>query len=376
MSRRRALWAMISVAVFLLISFAGYMVSVAQSEGEAVQEVDLEMSVARVAKTLGVTPANLTHELGIEQEVEKERKVSEYGVTPELFTQTVQHILAHKPAVFKQFIMIGICVFGAFFLLVWGKSEDGKTLHYNRLVYYLALLVTVFASFWLGKSPSPMEGIVKLFKAHAGLYPDVAAKTIGPTVLVLFFVVLFNKVICGWACPFGALQELLNNLPLVGEEKKVKVPFWLSNAIRGVIFVGFLLVLFGVVGNLQGVTIYHYINPFNLFDFNLSSVGVVIMVILSLGLGLLIYRPFCHFICPMGFVSWIFEQVSIFKVRIDHEKCIECGACVDACPSTACKAILDDKALKPDCFSCMKCLSSCPVSAIKYGLKYKEKMKE
>ena len=376
MSRQRVLWAMISVGLFLLISLAGYVVSVAQNEREPVREVTLDMPVVRVAKTLGVTPANLAHEFGIEEEVIPESKVSAYGVTPEVFAQAVAHILAHKPAIFKQFIMLGICVFGALFLVVWGKSEDGRTLHYNRLPYYLVLLLTIFVSFWLGKSPSPMEDVVKLFKAHAGLYPDVAAKTIIPTVLILLFVVLFNKVVCGWACPFGALQELLNNLPQISEKRKIKIPFWLSNTIRAVLFVIFILVLFGVAGGLQGVTIYHYINPFNLFDFNLSAMGVILCVVLSLGLGLFVYRPFCYFICPMGFVSWIFEQVSIFRVRIDRDACIECGSCAKACPSNTCKAILEDKKLRPDCFSCMKCLVSCPVSAIKYGLKYKKKIEE
>ncbi len=373
MSRQRVLWIIISLAIFLVFSLVGLAVSQQEGSSDLATAVSLEMPVKNVAKTLGVTPDYLASEMGVSGGIDKEKKVSAYNVTQEKFDEAVKHILSHKPAVFKQFIMLGLCVFGAFFLLIWGRSEDGKTLHYNRLPYYVVLVLTIIASFWLGKSPSPMEGIVKLFKAYAGLYPDILEKTVAPTLMIVLFVVLVNKLICGWACPFGALQELANSIPWIGGLKKIKIPFWISNTVRGILFVVFILVLFGVVGDLKGVTIFHYINPFNMFDLNFAAIGVVICVLVSLIGGIFIYRPFCHFVCPMGFVSWIFEQVSIFKVRINKDVCIKCGKCAAACPSDACQAIIDEKAIKPDCYSCARCLSKCPVDAIKYGLKYKNK---
>ncbi len=372
MSRRRIIWALISVGVFLLFAAAGYIMSLRQ-QGEPEAVVTIQMTWPQAAEKLGVSPKNLAVELVVKDKPQKNKTLAEYGVSEEQLTKTSAHILSHKPAVFKQFIMLGICVFAGLFLIIWGKSEDGKGVHYRRLPYYLALVITIVASFWLGKSPSPMEGIVKMFKAHAGLYPDVAAKTIAPALMIVFVVILFNKLICGWACPFGALQELSMSL---GERlglRRLRVPFVLSNIIRGIIFVAFILVLFGVVGNLQGVTIYHYINPFNLFDWKFEYIGVALCVVISLLAGLVVYRPFCHFVCPMGSVSWIFEQVSINRVRIDKNLCIDCGACAKACPANAGKAILENKKVKPDCFSCMRCLSSCPVGAIRYGLKNRKK---
>ena len=374
MSRQRVVWFIVSIAIFLTFSVLGYVISIEQNHENLVEQVSINTPISQVAKTLGVSVKNLANELKVKDEIDKKKSIAFYGIDKEEFTYAVEHILSHKPVVFKQFIMLGLSVFGALFLLFWGKGKDCNALHYNRLPYYIVLLITIWASFWFGKSPSPMEGIVKLFKAHAGLYPDVAAKTIGPTILLILFVVVVNKLICGWACPFGALQELFNSIPAL-RRYKLKIPFWLSNTIRGGIFFAFIMILFGVVGDLHGVTIYHYVNPFNLFDFKFEYVSIGITVVLSLAFGLIIYRPFCHFVCPMGFVSWIFEQVSIFKVRIDKDKCLECGECVRACPSNACKAILEEKKIKPDCYSCARCLSSCPVDAIKYGLKIKKNNK-
>ena len=137
------------------------------------------------------------------------------------------------------------------------------------------------------------------------------------------------------------------------------------------LFLIFILILFGIIGNLAGITIYHYINPFNLFSFNFTT-SVTICVITSLLVSIFIYRPFCYFICPMGFISWILEQISIFKIRIDTNKCIDCGLCVQACPYNTCKAILEKKIIRPDCFSCSRCLTVCPKDAIHFSaIKFK-----
>jgi polyferredoxin len=56
----------------------------------------------------------------------------------------------------------------------------------------------------------------------------------------IFFVglaIIGNKLVCGWACPFGALQELIFSLPILKRLKRKKVPFLVSNVIRGGLFV-------------------------------------------------------------------------------------------------------------------------------------------
>ncbi|MCP3666030.1 MAG: 4Fe-4S dicluster domain-containing protein, partial [Gammaproteobacteria bacterium] len=79
-----------------------------------------------------------------------------------------------------------------------------------------------------------------------------------------------------------------------------------------------------------------------------------------------VYRPFCQFICPFGFISWIAEQFSIIRVRIDKDKCTQCGACIKACPLEAVKGRILDKRLPADCFSCARCLNVCSFDAIRY----------
>ena len=47
----------------------------------------------------------------------------------------------------------------------------------SKLIISL-LIAAIVAGFLLGKSPNPMEGVVKVFKSMVGLYPDPIVNTI------------------------------------------------------------------------------------------------------------------------------------------------------------------------------------------------------
>lgn len=219
-----------------------------------------------------------------------------------------------------------------------------------------------------------MESAVKLFKSMVGLYPDPISKVIA-FLFFVFLAVIGNKIICGWACPFRALQELIYSIPILLKLKQRKLPFVLTNTIRAGLFTAMLLFLFGIIGGRKGLVIYHYINPFNLFNLDFENLSILITVIIALGGAFLVYRPFCQIMCPFGFISWITECLSIFRVRIDNSKCTQCGVCLKEYPLEAAKGIVEGKQMPADCFSCARCLNVCPVDAIKYSFKTEKGIK-
>ncbi len=364
-----------TMAAAIVIAAAVVVVGVTtQEEPDPMNQGSLStnMSIAKIAPELGVTGKSLARDLELAIDVDKKASLRELGVSQKQLDNTIRHLAGHSESTVKYFI------FGALVLLAWvylvrlgrpdGSPASDRKTWYPLWPYLLALLLAVVVcGFLLGKSPNPMEGAVKVFKSMVGLYPSVLEKVLA----FLFFIALAvvgTKLICGWACPFGALQELLYSLPVLRSLKKRKVPFAVSNTIRILLFAAMLIVLTGLVGGKKGFVLYHYVNPFNLFNFDIESLSVGVTIAAAAVLSLGTYRPFCQFICPFGLLSWVLERLSLFGVRVDPDLCTQCGACIRACPNEAAKGRVAHSLLAADCFSCGRCLNSCPVDAIRYGL--------
>ncbi len=327
-----------------------------------------DMSMKQVAPLLETTGYNLAKEFGLSLDSPKNVPLSELGVSQEELDEVAHHLLGHIPSNQKYFIYLAIVLFGFVFMNWLGRpanaSVDQKSVWYPRLPYILALFsAVIFAGFVLGKSPNPMEGIVKVFKAMVGLYPSVAFQ-VGVFVFFVVLAIIGAKLICGWGCPYGALQELIYSIPILKKVKEKRVPFVFSNAVRKIMFLVTLLMLFGVVGGKRGYVLYHMFNPFNIFNLDIELVMIGVTIIVTLVLSFITYRPFCFFICPFGLVSWLAEKVAITRVNVDKKTCIDCKACAKVCPSESARAKLEKKIMGADCFSCARCLNVCPVDAI------------
>jgi len=371
LSRRRLVQIVLTLAVMVGIVALGFS---RQEEAEPVSaaEFTVEMSISEIAPGLGVTGKSLARELGLPLDVPKKEPLRSLSVTRETLDHAVHHLLGHRDTTLKYYVFAAIVFFGLMYLAVLGRPA-GSTLKERRSWYprwpYIGALVAAVAvcGFALGKSPNPMEGAVKVFKGLVGLYPSMGV-LLAAFAFFAVLAVVGNKLVCGWACPFGALQELIYHLPILRNIKKRRIPFAVTNSVRAALFMIALLLLFGVVGGRKGFVIYHSLNPFNLFnlDFETAFIAASILVMLVLSFGF--YRPFCQFICPFGFLSWFLERLSIFRVKIDRNRCVNCGACIKACPNDAALGRVEGKLFAADCFSCARCLNVCPVDAVKYSL--------
>jgi ferredoxin len=374
LSIQQRFWLFGTSAFMLVIMGFGILMD-PYAEPKELEGYSIDMSISDIAPRLGVTGKALARELHLPLDVSKQKPLRELDVKPETLKHAVDHLLSHRDTMLKYYLYAALVLGGVVYLARLGRPDLSGVEHrrkwFPRIPYIISLMVSVIvAGFLLGKSPNPMEGVVKIFKSMVGLYPDPTAKAAA----FIFFVTLAiagNKVICGWACPFGALEELIYSVPILKGLKNRKLPFVLTNTIRAALFVVMLLFLFGMVGGRKGTVIYHYLNPFNLFNFDFETISISLTIILALLGSIVVYRPFCQFICPFGFISWIAEYLSIFRIRIDKDKCTQCGACIKACPLAAAEGRVYGKILSADCFSCARCLNVCPFDAIQYGSVFK-----
>ena len=253
-----------------------------------------------------------------------------------------------------KFVLWGTVVGAGIWLLVKNRVT-------SRLrTWLLAGAVLVFGVY-LGSDPSPM-GTVKdaivLFGAEKTIFPPRIIAFIVFTAMV----VVGNKMICGWGCQFGALQDLICQLsPL---KKRFKLPFSLSNAIRLFVFIAATVAAFAGPFDLIGA-----VDPFKIYAPSQLVFLSGSFILLLLAASLFIYRPWCTLACPFGLTGWFFERFSWFCVRLDREKCISCGACLKACPTQHMKGLQDAEKNPGDCYSCAACLKVCPVGALKYDRK-------
>ncbi|MBU1221169.1 4Fe-4S binding protein [Myxococcota bacterium] len=337
----------------------------------------VENSIREIAPLLGVTGKALARELGLDIRIKKGRPLKQYGIKQEKLDHAVEHLKSHRPADRKYIVFAALVLFSGIFLLRLGKPDNLppklRQSSFPRTPLILtALFSIIFAGFIFGKSPNPMESSVKIFKALAGLYSDLNAKLLA---FLFFFAlgIIFNKIVCGWACPFGALQEIIYSVTN-SQKFKFRPPFRLSNSIRVILFAAMIILISGIILNKPGFVIFHYINVFNIFNFDFDLFSVIVTLTIILLLSFFTYRPFCTFICPFGLLSWISEKLSIVKIKVNQSKCVECGLCSRYCPTDAIGAKVKDKSVVPDCYSCGRCLNICPKDAITYSYKKPEEV--
>ncbi|MDY6843305.1 MAG: 4Fe-4S binding protein [Thermodesulfobacteriota bacterium] len=368
-SKKQKIWLFGTLGVmFCIVGFGIFLDSLEKTA--PVGPFTIDMSIRDIAPHLKVTGKALARELKLPIDIKKAQPLKNFGVAQESLDHVVSHLLSHREKTVKYYLYGALVLGGLVFLVRLGcpDGSDVKQRHmwYPRTPYVVFLIISVSAcGFLMGKSPNPMEGVVKVFKSMVGLYPDPLLKGVA----FLFFMLLAvagNKMVCGWACPFGSLQELIYSIPMFSQIKQRRPPFIVTNILRILIFLAMVLFLFGIVGGRKGTVIYHYINPFNLFNLDFETVSIVLTVAVTLFVSFVFYRPFCQLLCPFGLVSWIVERFSLCKVHIDMQKCTHCSACIRSCPLQAAQDRMKAKEFPADCFSCGRCLNVCPVDAIRY----------
>ena len=183
---------------------------------------------------------------------------------------------------------------------------------------------------------------------------------------------LLGRAFCGWACPFGALQDLLNYLRS-GKSFRVK-PFWYTKFIVLFAVLGAAWYALDTVfcklcpsGSLFGAIIFRLRYPTYTSTFSQPFYIHMFTLILTVVLALLISRFWCRYLCPLGAIAGAFNKVSIVNISLDADKCKKCNACLDACRMGITK--LEDIGNSTDCILCGRCVEACPTKALHFTVK-------
>ncbi|TDT71944.1 4Fe-4S binding protein [Hypnocyclicus thermotrophus] len=190
---------------------------------------------------------------------------------------------------------------------------------------------------------------------------------------LVFTLIISGAFFCGWICPFGTVQEFLGKLGKKIFKKKYNniIPKKLDSILRYFKYLFLIFILVQTARNFKLVfeNIDPYYTFFNIWSDEIAISGYIVLTI-TLLLSLIVERPYCKYMCPLGAINGIFNFKSIIQIKRDNNNCINCGACDKVCP-VGINVSIAKEISDPRCIRCAECVAICPVNKTKDTLNFK-----
>ncbi|MFO8059450.1 MAG: 4Fe-4S binding protein [Bacillota bacterium] len=81
---------------------------------------------------------------------------------------------------------------------------------------------------------------------------------------------------------------------------------------------------------------------------------------------LVMYRPFCRGLCPLGAFYGLLNRCSLWRLHLRAAACTGCGRCDSVCPAGL---NVREQMNHPECIRCLRCVGACPEGALHWGLR-------
>ncbi|MDR0424738.1 MAG: 4Fe-4S binding protein [Clostridiales Family XIII bacterium] len=172
-------------------------------------------------------------------------------------------------------------------------------------------------------------------------FPEYVISIIEITMAVII-VFLLGRKICGKICPYGLLQDLIYKIKFPLKIKTFKGDKYLRYLKYILLFLPFVEI--------------------NYEDFDIPLViNIISIVVIFVFIPIIISRPLCKYLCPLGIIFAIGNKIPPKKYEINIEKCTECGLCIKKCKMD----IIPYKKINSiECIYCGNCKKICPCKAI------------
>jgi ferredoxin len=268
------------------------------------------------------------------------------------------------------------------------------------------LLIDIFGLF----SPSLSGKILFLqFVPSTLKYIALLSFTSFGFIIVLVLTVLFGRAYCSTICPLGTLQDIINSvsrkIKIKGKKRK-RFSFLKEQRIMRLVLLALPIIIFitgsavainlldpysiygrfagnffrPALAGLNNIAAYicevfrvfwfsqYDLKAFNVFPFLIALSFFLLIFVLAWKKG----RLYCNTICPVGTLLGYISKFSFFRVVINDEDCLSCGACAKECKASC----IDSENKKIDvtrCVTCFDCLTTCPTDGITYSYAFRKK---
>lgn len=197
---------------------------------------------------------------------------------------------------------------------------------------------------------------------------------------ILLVTLLFGRIYCSVICPLGVFQDLIIFIRRKFSKKVFKYTpecIW-----RHVILVALVVctIIFSQI-------VISLVAPYSAYGRIVGSIVTLVsggsiampLLLTALATFVLVFicawfwgRAWCNTVCPVGTVLGWFSRFSLFRVKIDTDKCKNCGSCVRQCKSS-CINMEKHSIDGSRCVDCFDCIGACKFGAISFGTSCRKK---
>jgi NosR/NirI family nitrous oxide reductase transcriptional regulator len=260
-------------------------------------------------------------------------------------------------------VSIGIAAFALLVLTAIFFFQDALVRRPKVYVWVRRAYLT-FTLVWLGWYANAQLSVVNVLTFTNSLITDFSWEFFlaAPLIFILWAAVAAGLLFwgrgpfCGWLCPFGALQELTNNIAQWLKVPQITVPWGLHERlwpIKYIIFLG----LFGLsLYSVALAEVFAEVEPFKtaiILKF-VRDWPFVIYALTLLAAGLFIERFFCRYLCPLGAALAIPGRIRTFEWLKRWPECgSPCQRCAKECPVQSIHP--EGQINVNECIYCMHC---------------------
>ncbi|EUB74375.1 nitrous oxide expression regulator, NosR [Pseudomonas sp. GM41(2012)] len=163
-------------------------------------------------------------------------------------------------------------------------------------------------------------------------------------------------VFCGWLCPFGALQELINEAARKLKIPQYELPFAVHERLWAIKYI-ILLLLFGIsLESMSTAELFAEVEPFKTaitlrFD---RQWWFVLYAVALLVINIFTRKVYCRYICPLGAALAIPSKFRLFDWLKRRKDCgTPCQLCAKECEIQAIHP--DGRINANECHYCLDC---------------------
>lgn len=233
-----------------------------------------------------------------------------------------------------------------------------------RLLLAVRDAYLVFTVLFIGWYALAQLSVINVLTFTQALFHDFRWETflIDPMMFILWGFVAMTLLLwgrgvyCGWLCPYGALQELINQIARRFDVRQWEFPEMVHERMWALKYI-ILLLLFGVsLQSLESAVRYAEVEPFKTaitLRFQ-REWGYLVYAVALLAISAVNRKFFCKYLCPLGAALAIPARLRLFDWLRRRKECGKpCQICANECEVRAISATGEINA--NECHYCLDC---------------------